>query len=865
MGAVSLEVLLVGSEHRGVAVYEILQRQDITPYLFVRIQGVEAAWVTVGETRNFSNASSVVGVLSPSGLSFNYGVVVPFQGIGESGRCSLTLQDTGSYLRNLTKPGTYTYLSADLDHAETGSIAVDDTASFPSAGTVHVHREAISYTGKTATSFTGLTRCQFDSFDFPRTHRATVSGDPRTGTLGYVKVQSNPGKLEGRWVSLWAAALDSGGYPVADTNGETKWEIWRGIVTAFPPSPDAVTYRLQAETLERLLLVDPPNKAVSGSLVTGVWDSRASSVGLPSWGWEASPIFIQGCRGDLAIRITSGDSELLHSPYASGNGESTFRTLAGIGDYVSDLYVNRGITYRFSVQASALDKQVLRCVVTVPVDLPEYTIEIYAAASLVHGPSSLWQQLGFLGESYQSVSSEAAPGGGFQVRFVFEADTPPLQIWIRPDDPDLPVYFDGTAPEVPLFLKVGSEVVYCPEIVSEQVCNGLPVSVLRGCLRGQGGTYRQEIRSSVDAPQEGVSVSYAYCVAGADGVSESNVFRALYKTLIGTGDEGQTPGAYPTGAVSWPGLGVPSGHLSDWQEWPLYSPSILGDFGGTIEDLRRWINDSLAVEGYALVTAPGEDGVRLRLVRFGGAPDGTPTSYKIDAANGVDVSGGLATVINRISVSGNNDSKAVFHDGDSIAQLLVTQGREYNLPVSGAGGLTSLAPAAARIFALASKAELVTASVPLAPQGRLLAPGAHVTLSFPNIDLSGTWQVLESSTPIRGKGSVTVKVFKNLAWSTRRYAPTCTIASIDSMANTVTLASGEGEWFGDTPTVWVYDPAEYEDGSSCQVTSVSGDTLTLVDVTGLSEGDRVEYQGYSDSDSNTRYVFLVDDLCVWGD
>ena len=82
--------------------------------------------------------------------------------------------NTEAYMRSGNLVGRYetntfapkTYLTLTLASGSTGPLSVNDTSAFPSSGTVVVSQagdtgaviEYISYTGKTATSFTGLTR-----------------------------------------------------------------------------------------------------------------------------------------------------------------------------------------------------------------------------------------------------------------------------------------------------------------------------------------------------------------------------------------------------------------------------------------------------------------------------------------------------------------------------------------------------------------------------------------------------------------------------------------------------------------------------------------------------------------------------------
>jgi hypothetical protein len=52
----------------------------------------------------------------------------------------------------------YTLLNGAIDSSSTADITVDDTTGFPASGNIKIETEVISYTGKTATTFTGITR-----------------------------------------------------------------------------------------------------------------------------------------------------------------------------------------------------------------------------------------------------------------------------------------------------------------------------------------------------------------------------------------------------------------------------------------------------------------------------------------------------------------------------------------------------------------------------------------------------------------------------------------------------------------------------------------------------------------------------------
>lgn len=62
-----------------------------------------------------------------------------------------------------SQDGFTTLTNAIPNSSSTANIVVGSTAGFASAGTILIESELISYTGKTATSFTGITRSQYGS------------------------------------------------------------------------------------------------------------------------------------------------------------------------------------------------------------------------------------------------------------------------------------------------------------------------------------------------------------------------------------------------------------------------------------------------------------------------------------------------------------------------------------------------------------------------------------------------------------------------------------------------------------------------------------------------------------------------------
>lgn len=117
------------------------------------------------------------------------------------------------------KPTLRTYLSAYVDRSAT-TIPVFSTDGWPSSGVLHLNTEAISYTGVTATTFTGCTRGVWDTV--AQAHYVQDGGsafEAESAGLAYPPVTNHPASLEGRRVffHLYSAADGHGG------DGNLRW------------------------------------------------------------------------------------------------------------------------------------------------------------------------------------------------------------------------------------------------------------------------------------------------------------------------------------------------------------------------------------------------------------------------------------------------------------------------------------------------------------------------------------------------------------------------------------------------------------------------------------------------------------------
>lgn len=106
------------------------------------------------------------------------------------------------------------YLASDLSTAAT-TATVSSTAGWPSTGTIHIGTEAITYSGTTATTFTGLTRGAHGS-----TAQAHYIANGEG--LAYPRVGDRPERLEGRRVSVYL-------YGDGDSLAGAGTLRWRGV------------------------------------------------------------------------------------------------------------------------------------------------------------------------------------------------------------------------------------------------------------------------------------------------------------------------------------------------------------------------------------------------------------------------------------------------------------------------------------------------------------------------------------------------------------------------------------------------------------------------------------------------------------
>lgn len=301
--------------------------------LWCTIQGVE----TVFLERTIS-ASVLAAVLGETRAS---SVCIPKGGIDEGateidlhqlaqvgGGLRLRMQErrNGTVLSGLFQSlrRKATYLTSNLTKAAT-TVNCGSTTGLPTAGTIYLGGETITYTGVTATSFTGCTRGKFGSR--AQAHKGAASDGTGIYTV--------PPAFLGRRISLWGSFLDDAGNATAarttqlgtftiednPTVSDSTWELQAGPLIdeymgrqCYVGQGDvkaSVLYFDQAvSTSEYLAVVEEPTKFV---------DSATAGDPTPTY---AAVKFTDGRTLFGKVGIVSGDIVPLTMAFNSYVGKS---------------------------------------------------------------------------------------------------------------------------------------------------------------------------------------------------------------------------------------------------------------------------------------------------------------------------------------------------------------------------------------------------------------------------------------------------------------------------------------------------------------------------------------------------------------
>jgi|GEM_PF-5870505 hypothetical protein len=854
---------------------EVLRRPDVRIYYAVEIEGLSEAWAEQGCPVNLFGYAALRRIIAQESVVLTYARLEPMRGIGTPGSLSLRLQDIGGYIPSLFALGATTYLTAAVADDDS-TIHVGSTEGF-STGRIVIQGTTYAYTGKTADTFTGCALADATSAYRPAHSVDRLSG-PQQAALpaARVRVSESQGSLTSRYIIVRAAALDPGGYPIADDSGATFWEVWRGMITDLPRSPDASGYQLRAETLERMI---PDRAPTSGP--HGVIDAR------------------NGFKAGLVIDQDSDWYGYLdHTEYFFPEARSLvcfgaqYVALGADPEQTITAWVHEMGTYYGWAKKARIERAIFTLfedrlggawtadLIFRPDDqifeLRVSTLSFASASgpyclAIVPRIDTIWNQLGFLGQQ----NCVRACVINQPVTFVWTADIAPASVALAADDTEIPIVMTGLTRNGASggWAKIGDEIVRYAGILwhtgaSPDVGSDIR-AILHGCQRGYGGTQASPLIFRAFDGDDPPEVSPAWAMQ-----DERSVWPIMAKALCGTSGAaenlfvtGPNPDDPKWGEYTEPGHGISALHFDGAALYSLMgADALLSPLTGAPEDFRSWLSDCLALEGYGLACVPGDDGkCLLRPIRISGAnPAEVVANGRVDPTDGLAVTSGLSALKNAVEFRDQKDGRATFNDLDSQQTHRVLQTIEFEAPVANAAVFPALGPTAIRIFEIMGERYAYLESG-MAPVGvRFLSPGEVVDLAFVESAYNGIYRVLGASTPLRGAGKVRLSGLRVEHWQTRMYAPTTLVISVAESGFSFAVTVGGGSRYRENARLWVHDPGNWTVGVLIDIDLIDGDTIYCNDTTGISEGYEVEFDGEDTSADEDRYLWLDTGL-DWGD
>lgn len=271
-------------------------RYGWNPVYCLTISGIPVVWCEreTGKTLASGYTESAALVIDDSAAVGS--IIDRDRGIGIGLSLGYKLLDTSALSPYMTRPTATTYLTADLTATAATPLAVKSTAAFAAAGTIWLAGERITYTGKTATTFTGITRGTAGS---RQTGHRKASAAVVTDTFRW---------WQGQDVRLSALPADPSGYVTGAALADDEVEVWRGRIEDAPlRSMDG--WAFSATALDRVL------EKPLGAKVTGHVVGYESAV-VVSVAWSAY-LRIDGMDAAGASVWAAGPYEVKLTPFAA--------------------------------------------------------------------------------------------------------------------------------------------------------------------------------------------------------------------------------------------------------------------------------------------------------------------------------------------------------------------------------------------------------------------------------------------------------------------------------------------------------------------------------------------------------------------
>lgn len=248
----------------------------IEGYDYLITDGPTTAAVTAWAGTPWTQALSGLAVTGDFDQSLN-----AFEAFSSARNLSFSVMDcddTDRFGIDVARPafGAKTWLGADIDANDT-TITVKDTTNFTASGVIYIGTERISYSGKTATTFTGCTRGTYAPFnrngstshEYGRAH-AVPEYDFNVQILPLVT--QNPQTFIGRWVGLWMHRKRAG---VLDVKAEAVL-VYAGKISDVRDSAKGITSVACTDILDIVkdatVFNDPLECRVREGMEVGIFD-----------------------------------------------------------------------------------------------------------------------------------------------------------------------------------------------------------------------------------------------------------------------------------------------------------------------------------------------------------------------------------------------------------------------------------------------------------------------------------------------------------------------------------------------------------------------------------------------------------------
>lgn len=218
--------------------------------------------------------------------------------------------------------GVETYLDAALDCNDT-TVTVKSTSAFAASGTIHIGAEAIGYTAKTATTFTGCVRGKYAPFKadteasqrFGQAHRIASVGD---NVIIPPKVTSKQREWQGRRVGL---------YMLSDK--ATSWSdrrlVWAGRIADRRDGTNGLAYLECVDIKAQLKECQVLRHQFQGRIRQGIYLQSG-------WKFDASDTKAGTTKTANTLRVSS-------SP-AAGEIQSGRYSLEELADVLNDWFAS---------------------------------------------------------------------------------------------------------------------------------------------------------------------------------------------------------------------------------------------------------------------------------------------------------------------------------------------------------------------------------------------------------------------------------------------------------------------------------------------------------------------------------------------